>query len=223
MHFIEEAKIEVESWSKIVKEESLIILAKEVKDSLNSLKHSAAEKSLKPSYDLQDEKMASLVDKVLNDSYQLSSDNENIDNYNTTIPLIDNIEACDLLDNIDLMVLRLFEAVAPQDWILAHEILETQSADILGWYPKKQSSNSDDDIIITDIFITLQRTERINNSKENVLSSLPRSIKALCRMHNIIRSWIIQEITSPSIECDKRVNRINKCAATLINWGARDL
>ncbi|CAB4373250.1 unnamed protein product [Rhizophagus irregularis] len=214
MHFVEEAKIEVESWSKIVKEESLIILVKEVKDSLNSLKHSASEKSLKPAHDFQNEKMASLVDKVLNDSYQLSSsDNDNkqiIDNDNIAIHSIDNNEACDLLDNIDLMVLKLFEAVTPQDWILAYEILETQSSDILGWYPKKHSSNSDDEIFITDIFITLQRTERISNSKENVLCSLPRSIKALCRMHNIIRNWIIQEITSPSIECDKRVNRINK-------------
>ncbi|GES99991.1 GTPase-activating protein BEM2/IPL2 [Rhizophagus clarus] len=214
MHFIEEAKIEVESWSKAVKEESLILLAKEVKDSLNSLKRLVAEKSLKPTYDFQDEKMASLVDRVLNDSYQLStSDNDNkqnVDDDNIVIPLIDNYEVCDLLDNIDLMVLRLFEAVTPQDWILAYEILETQSADVLGWYPKKQSSSSDDEIIITDIFITLQRTERISNSKENVLISLPRSIKALCRMHNIIRNWIIQEITSPSIECDKRVNRINK-------------
>ncbi|RGB34098.1 hypothetical protein C1646_165167 [Rhizophagus diaphanus] len=214
MHFVEEAKIEVESWSKIVKEESLIILVKEVKDSLNSLKHSALEKSLKPAHDFQNEKMAGLVDKVLNDSYQLSSsDNNNkqiIDNDNIAIHFIDNNEACDLLDNIDLMVLKLFEAVTPQDWILAYEILETQSSDILGWYPKKHSSNSDDEIFITDIFITLQRTERISNSKENVLCSLPRSIKALCRMHNIIRNWIIQEITSPSIECDKRVNRINK-------------
>jgi hypothetical protein len=214
MHFIEEAKIEVESWSKIVKEESLIKLIKEVKDSLNSLKRSAAEMSLKPARDFQDEKMANLVDKILNDSYQLSSsDNDNkqtMDDDNIIIPLIDNNEVCDLLNNIDLMVFRLFEAVTPQDWILAYEILETQSADILGWYPKKQSSSSDDEIIITDIFTTLQRTERVSNSKENVLSSLPRSIKALCRMHNIIRNWIIQEITSSSIECDKRVNRINK-------------
>ncbi|RIA95407.1 hypothetical protein C1645_802989 [Glomus cerebriforme] len=214
MHFIDEAKDEVESWSKIIREEPLVVLAEDVKSSLNSLRCLAAKKSLEPTYDFQDETMASLVDKVMNDSYQLSSsdnDNKQIKNDDDiVIPSIDNNEVCDLLDSIDLTVLRLFETVTPQDWILAYEILETQSADILGWYPKKQSPSSDDEIIITDIFITMQQTERVSNSKEYVLDSLPRSIKALCRMHKIIRNWIIQEITSPSVDSDKRVNRINK-------------
>src|SRR5204862_5149032 len=94
---------------------------------------------------------------------------------------------------------------------LPYGILESQSSDVLGWYSKKQSSYvSDDEILITNIFTTLQQTERIGKSKERVLNLLPRSIQALCRMHNIIRNWIIQEITSTSIECDTRVNRINK-------------
>ncbi|CAG8630435.1 10311_t:CDS:2, partial [Funneliformis mosseae] len=215
MHFINEAKTEVNIWSELVTEEPVAILAGEIKEFLTSLKSLVTIKSLEPAYDFPDEKMIRFVNKVFSNPRQLSSEEndnkptESDDNFD--IPSLDNNAASDLLDSFDLTVLGLFEVVTPQEWILAYEILETQSADVLGWYPKKQSLwVSEDEILITDIFITIQQTERNGNPKEYILNSLPRSIQTLCRMHYTIRNWVIQEITSTSIESERRGKRITK-------------
>ncbi|CAG8774184.1 14813_t:CDS:1, partial [Acaulospora morrowiae] len=176
-----------------------------------STKRLAMIKCLEPAYDVQNEKMANLVDKAINDSSSLTSPGKKEVKMGEMVnPSPDVHDASNLLDSIDFAVLELFEAVTPQDWILAFEVLETQSASVLGWYPKKQtSSTSDDEILITDIFTTLHSTERTGNSEENVLRSLPLSIQALLRIHNAIRKWVIQEVASPSIEIELRANRIN--------------
>ncbi|CAI2172046.1 18714_t:CDS:2 [Funneliformis geosporum] len=213
MHFINEARTEVKNWSELVTEEPVVILAGEIKDSLRSLKRLVIIKSLEPAYDLPDEKMTCFVNKVM--SNQISSaENDNKateNNDNLDVPSLDHSVASDLLDSFDLTVLGLFEAITPQEWILTYEILETQSADVLGWYPKKQSLwISEDEILITDIFTTIQQTERNGKSKEYILNSLPRPIQSLCRMHYAIRNWVIQEIAQTSIECEKRGKRIAK-------------
>ncbi|RHZ79469.1 hypothetical protein Glove_144g105 [Diversispora epigaea] len=210
LHFLNEAKLEIESRTNKVSGENLLPLSeefKELKNSVRSIKQLATTKSLEPTYDIQNEKMAYLVDKIMNSSSSLSNKGTSKDE---VIPSPDVHDSSALLDSIDLAVLELFETVTPQDWILAFEVLETQSADVLGWYPKKQIGYiSEDEILITDIFTALQSTERTGNSKESVLSFLPRSIQALCRIHNTIRKWVIQEISSPDIDMEPRVKRMN--------------
>ncbi|CAG8561211.1 4285_t:CDS:2 [Diversispora eburnea] len=207
LHFLNEAKSGIESRTSKVSDEHLSNEFKELKDSVRYIKQLATTKSLEPAYDIQNEKMAHLVDKIMNSPSSLSNKGTS---KNEVIPSPDAHDSSALLDSIDLAVLELFETVTPQDWILAFEVLETQSADVLGWYPKKQIGYiSEDEILITDIFTTLQSTERTGNSKESVLNSLPRSIQALCRIHNTIRKWVIQEVSSPNIEIEPRVKRMN--------------
>ncbi|CAG8444185.1 2318_t:CDS:2, partial [Cetraspora pellucida] len=210
-HILNDAKSEIEELTGNSDNEQLLSHAKETKETIINLKRSIMVKSLEPANDAQNEKMSSLIDKVINDPSSLpSSRNNNITkDVEIHTPSSDAQDVSDLLDSIDLTVIGLFEAVTPQDWVLAFEILETQSINVLGWYPKKQSSTSDEEIHITDIFTVLQQTERTGNSKRSVLSSLPRSIQALCRVHSAIRKWAIQEIVSTTIDLERRVNRIN--------------
>ncbi|CAG8472810.1 22470_t:CDS:2, partial [Racocetra persica] len=210
-HFLNDAKLEIEELIGSLDDEQLLSHTEEAKDSIINLKRQVMIKSLEPANDEQNEKMSSLIDKVINDPSSLPSSKSNNITKDVEIfsPSSDVQDVSDLLDSIDLTVIGLFEAVTPQDWVLAFEILETQSINVLGWYPKKQPSTSDEEIHITDIFTVLQQTERTGNSKRSVLSSLPRSIQALCRVHNAIRKWAIQEIVSTTIDLERRVNRIN--------------
>ncbi|CAG8452597.1 269_t:CDS:10 [Ambispora gerdemannii] len=209
MHFIDEFRVEVDQWSNIVNDDELSrYYAEEVKALVLSLKRLALLKSYEPSCDIQNGKSIALLDTML------KTEKTNIRNDTTDLPpiiqSIENNNIADLLDSIDLIVLELFEAVSPNDWVLAFEILETQSAEVLGWYPKKQTSwIPDDELVITDIFTTLSQTNWVGNNKDSVINVLPPSIQALFRVHYSIRNWTMHEVTSTQIDFLSRVKRID--------------
>ncbi|CAG8478191.1 13821_t:CDS:10 [Ambispora leptoticha] len=217
MHFIDEFNVEVDQWSNLVNDDESSRYAEEVKALVLSLKRLALLRSYEPSCDIKDGKSIALMDAILKAEKAIDTNNNINSNVRDDVtdlpPIVQSIENnnfADLLDSIDLLVLELFESVSPKDWILAFEILETQSAEVLGWYQKKQTSwIPDDELVITDIFTTLYQTNWVRNNKDSVLNVLPPSIQALIRLHYGIRNWTIHEITSTHIDFQSRAKRID--------------
>ncbi|KAF9984325.1 rho GTPase-activating protein [Modicella reniformis] len=109
-----------------------------------------------------------------------------------------------------------FLSVTEHEWFILFEVLESQSADPLGWFlPRQSTTSSDEDILITGIHNTLYTIRRngapgTHWNGERLMNSLPMCIQNLCRLHHIIRSWVITQIASPSISYDLRLDRMQK-------------
>lgn len=122
-----------------------------------------------------------------------------------------------ILELLDTSAWVHFLSVTEHEWFILFEVLESQSADPLGWYlPKQTVIPADEDLLITGIHDTLHTIRRsgdaptMNWSGERLTNAFPISIQNLCRLHHVIRSWVITQIASPSISYDIRLDRMQK-------------
>ena len=114
----------------------------------------------------------------------------------------------DLVDQHESTVSRLFKAVKLVDWILAFEILETQSSDPLGFFVSKMALlATDEEMPFHDIFFLLENLHRVN-SHDTIFESLPKPLQELVILHHRIGDWVLAQISEGSIKLDVRVKRI---------------
>ncbi|KAI9239329.1 MAG: hypothetical protein BYD32DRAFT_459889 [Podila humilis] len=132
-------------------------------------------------------------------------------------PGLDNAwDAESVLTQMNMAALGQYLLVHDQEWFVLFEVLESQSADPLGWYlPKSSGPLSDEDVIITDIHNTLYSIRRngapgTNWNGERLINSLPMCLQNLCKLHHIIRGWVIAQISSPTLNFELRLARIQK-------------
>ncbi|KAF8466601.1 hypothetical protein BDZ91DRAFT_157867 [Kalaharituber pfeilii] len=113
-----------------------------------------------------------------------------------------------LVEQLETMVSRSFKAVKLVDWILAFEILETQSSEPLGFFvPKIALLSNEDDMPFQDIFFLLENLRRVN-SNDTIANSLPTPLQDLCLLHRRIEDWVTSQVTDTAIKLDIRVKRM---------------
>ncbi|KAF9934048.1 rho GTPase-activating protein [Linnemannia zychae] len=121
-----------------------------------------------------------------------------------------------LLRQLNTAATAHFLSIRHQEWFVLFEVLESQSADPLGWYlPRLGSSPTDDEIFITGIHNTLYSIRRngalgTHWNGERLINSLPMCLQSLCKLHHVIRCWVMAQISAPGITFDVRVGRIRK-------------
>ncbi|ORY97109.1 hypothetical protein BCR41DRAFT_227930, partial [Lobosporangium transversale] len=121
-----------------------------------------------------------------------------------------------LLDQLNAAAWAHFLTVRNQEWIILFKVLESQSIDPLGWYlPKVGATPAEEDILITSIHDTLHVVRKngapgTHWNGERLLSSLPLCLQNLCRLHHVIRGWVIAQLASPSIAYNVRLDRLQK-------------
>ncbi|KAF9551462.1 hypothetical protein EC957_008131 [Mortierella hygrophila] len=126
----------------------------------------------------------------------------------------DSWTAGHILRQLNTAAMAHFLSIRNQEWFVLFEILESQSADPLGWYlPRTGSSVTEDDIVITEIHNTLYSIRRngafgTHWNGERLINSLPMCLQSLCKLHHIIRCWVNAQVASPGIAFDVRVGRI---------------
>ncbi|KAF9173243.1 rho GTPase-activating protein [Mortierella sp. AD011] len=135
----------------------------------------------------------------------------------STAPQMDDLWTSDqILDHLNTAVWAHFLSVREQEWFTLFEVLESQSADPLGWYPQKPSTiPTDEDTLITGIHNTLYTIQRhgapgTHWNGERLMNSLPLCLQNLCKLHHVIRGWVISQIASPNITYNVRLGRIQK-------------
>ncbi|KAI9279424.1 hypothetical protein BC943DRAFT_383562 [Umbelopsis sp. AD052] len=152
------------------------------------------------------------------------------------------LAATDILQQVDSIVQQMFTDITLQDWILLNDTLVTQSIDAYSWLPARKSVGSsvsshmmtppyteqigmsnvaDDEVLISDIFIAIQGARRstvatTTSTTENLMATLPDAIHQLFNLHFSIRSWIINELTSYTIDADQRAERMQKCIDVIV-------
>ncbi|KAG0347382.1 hypothetical protein BG004_007884 [Podila humilis] len=140
-------------------------------------------------------------------------------------PTMENLwDAESILSQLNTAALGHYLLIRSQEWFVLFEVLESQSADPLGWYlPKQPSSNAvpEDDVIITGIHNTLYSTRRngapgTHWNGERLMNSLPLCLQSLCKLHHTIRGWVITQIAQPAITFEARVSRIQKMLDVIV-------
>ncbi|KAF9139731.1 rho GTPase-activating protein [Mortierella sp. GBA39] len=128
----------------------------------------------------------------------------------------DSWTAGHILRQLNTAAMAHFLSIRNQEWFVLFEILESQSADPLGWYlPRTGSSVTEDDIVITEIHNTLYSIRRngafgTHWNGERLINSLPMCLQSFCKLHHTIRYWVNAQIAAPGIAFDVRVGRIRK-------------
>ncbi|KAG0059518.1 rho GTPase-activating protein, partial [Linnemannia elongata] len=132
-------------------------------------------------------------------------------------PTMDDSWAAEhILRQLNTAAIAHFLSIRNQEWFVLFEILESQSADPMGWYlPRTGSSSTEDDIIITGIHNTMYSIRRngalgTHWNGERLINSLPMCLQSLCKLHHVIRCWVNAQIAAPGITFDVRVGRIRK-------------
>lgn len=130
--------------------------------------------------------------------------------------LEDAWDAESILTQLNMAAQGQYLLVRDQEWFVLFEVLESQSADPLGWYlPKSSGSLSDEDVVIAGIHNTLYSIRRngapgTHWNGERLINSLPMCLQNLCKLHQIIRGWVIAQISSPTLSFELRLARIQK-------------
>ncbi|KAG2184658.1 hypothetical protein INT43_000571 [Umbelopsis isabellina] len=151
--------------------------------------------------------------------------------------VLDQLSASEIFQQTDALVRRNFAAITIQDWLVLWDVLFAQSLDPNAWLPPRKGAVSpganitiyppyteqvggshpiDEEIIISDIFIAIQSARQFavpstHLITENLLKAFPNAVQQLITLHFSIRSWIISELTSCTIDADQRAERIQKC------------
>ncbi|KAJ2962212.1 hypothetical protein NQZ79_g2604 [Umbelopsis isabellina] len=151
--------------------------------------------------------------------------------------VLDQLSASEILQQIDALVRQNFTAITIQDWLVLWDVLFAQSLDPNAWLPPRKGATSpganvtiyppyteqaggsnpiDEEIIISDIFIAIQSARQFavpstHLITENLLKAFPETVQQLITLHFSIRSWVITELTSYTIDADQRAERIQKC------------
>ncbi|KAF9303654.1 hypothetical protein BGZ74_003311 [Mortierella antarctica] len=119
-------------------------------------------------------------------------------------PVLEDSWAADsILAQLNMAAQGHYLLIRDQEWFVLFEVLESQSADPLGWYlPKSSGPSSDEDVVITGIHNTLYSIRRngapgTHWNGERLINSLP-----MC--------WVIAQIADPTLAFEQRVARIQK-------------
>ncbi|KAG0376505.1 rho GTPase-activating protein [Mortierella sp. AD032] len=128
----------------------------------------------------------------------------------------DSWTAGQVLKQINTAAMAHFLSIRNQEWFVLFEILESQSADPVGWYlPRSGSTPPEEDIVIMGVHNTLYSIRRngalgTHWNGERLINSLPMCLQSLCKLHLVIRCWVIAQISTPGIAFERRVGRIQK-------------
>ncbi|KAF9951326.1 rho GTPase-activating protein [Mortierella alpina] len=188
---------------KLLMDEALRIEARTLDERLKSIKRLAVQQSMKPI------DATYLASHTLETFYGVPPLKEP--------PLEDVWSADQILEQLNSAVLAHFLSVRTHEWFMLFEVLESQSADPLGWYLPRSSTLAvgEEDIVITGIHSTLYAIRKhgalgTNWSGQQLISSLPICLQSLCRLHHVIRGWVISQVAAPNITFEVRLCRVQK-------------
>ncbi|KAG8780421.1 rho GTPase-activating protein [Ceratobasidium sp. 428] len=139
--------------------------------------------------------------------------------FGSSAPSLDDIDPETLADNLDAIAAAAFKPVTLTDLVVALDLLETQSADRLGWYVVSDMQASPEDLSIQNIYTQLQEAETSplisEMSDDKFVRNLPSSIRSVFRAHDIVRRWAIMNIVTPRIGVQARQERIELFLKTI--------
>lgn len=126
-----------------------------------------------------------------------------------SMPLPDDLlHLEEFVESLEVRVRDFFGTVKLVDWMLAFELLETQSSEPLGFFvPKPSLLWHEEEEQIQNIFFLLTRLLRANTTT-TLLDALPKCLRDVCLLHMEITNWILMQVVDLRISAEGRARRI---------------
>ncbi|KAJ7036799.1 rho GTPase activating protein 22 [Mycena alexandri] len=124
-------------------------------------------------------------------------------------PDIDRIDPEELVDNLDAMACAAFGNVTQEDLFVTSDLLETQTADRIGWF--LPFAPSEEPVEIQNLYSYLQDIEPsplISLGVDSLYRSLPPGIRSCIRAYVILRKWTISQLVAPRLGLRARQSRM---------------
>lgn len=113
-----------------------------------------------------------------------------------------------LIDDIDCIAAEYFSMVSLRDWMEVFETLETQGADVTGFFRyRPPHSSNEDEIIVQDIYVYMETLFKASPDERTILN-FPRPIRELFRLHTNLVYYFTSQISDSTIKRDERVGRM---------------
>ncbi|KAH9927766.1 uncharacterized protein B0H18DRAFT_1118293 [Fomitopsis serialis] len=135
-------------------------------------------------------------------------------NFGSDIPNIDELNAEQLVDNLDAMTSAALRNVNQEDLFVTADILEVQSADRTGWFLPRDPSSLIDEVEIQAMnsYITEVEPSTLISElgQDSLYRLLPPSVRGCIRASNILRKWLVCQLISPRLGLRARQARMEK-------------
>ncbi|KZT72385.1 hypothetical protein DAEQUDRAFT_664500 [Daedalea quercina L-15889] len=135
-------------------------------------------------------------------------------NFGSEIPNIDELDAEQLVDNLDAMTSAALRNVNQEDLFVTADILEVQSADRTGWFLCRDPSSLIDEVEIqamNSYIMGIEPSSFISElGQDSLYRLLPPSVRGCIRASNILRKWLICQLIAPRLGLRARQTRMEK-------------
>lgn len=127
----------------------------------------------------------------------------------------------EFIDEFDELVGILFTRVSVDDLLNVFEIIEVQAGKTttgLFNYQMQKLSTPDEDLIISDVFgwfATLYDTNESTITREYAVNRFPPAVKAIIQLYYKFKTYIVAQITDPTISQEVRVKRMKSILVLL--------
>ncbi|OBZ69986.1 hypothetical protein A0H81_10131 [Grifola frondosa] len=114
------------------------------------------------------------------------------------LPDIDQLDAEELVANLNAMASSAFRNVTQEDLLITSDLLEVQSADRTGWFLFREASCISDEVEIQSMssyILEVEPSPMISELTQDTLYRLlPPAIRSCIRAFGILRKWLISKL-----------------------------
>ncbi|KAH9922575.1 hypothetical protein B0H21DRAFT_826955 [Amylocystis lapponica] len=115
-------------------------------------------------------------------------------------PDIDQIDAEELVNNLDAMASAAFRNVTQEDLFVTADLLEVQSADRTGWFLPREPNSIADEVEIqfmSSYIVEVEPSSMISELTQDTLYRLlPPSIRSCIRAFGLLRKWLVSKLVA---------------------------
>ncbi|TBU46639.1 hypothetical protein BD309DRAFT_888031 [Dichomitus squalens] len=132
--------------------------------------------------------------------------------YSSELPDIDQLDAEELVNNLNAMASATFRNVTQEDLFITADLFEMQSADRTGWFLNRDPSSIADEVEIQSMnsyVLEVEPSPLISElTQDNLYRLLPPAVRSCIRAFGILRKWLISKLVDLGLGIRTRQQRM---------------
>ncbi|EIW54075.1 uncharacterized protein TRAVEDRAFT_132023 [Trametes versicolor FP-101664 SS1] len=132
--------------------------------------------------------------------------------YGSDLPDIDQLDAEELVNNLNSMASATLRNVTQEDLFVTADLFEVQSADRTGWFLARDPSSIADEVEIQSMssyILEVEPSALISElAQDNLYRLLPPAVRSCIRAFGILRKWLVSKLVALRIGIQARQQRM---------------
>ncbi|KAI8978267.1 hypothetical protein BD414DRAFT_421946 [Trametes punicea] len=141
-----------------------------------------------------------------------ATDGLGIVSYGSELPDIDQLDAEELVNNLNSMASATLRNVTQEDLFITADLFEVQSADRTGWFLSRDPSSIADEVEIQSMdsyILEVEPSPLISElAQESLYRLLPPAVRSCIRAFGILRKWLVSKLVAVRIGIQARQKRM---------------